>query len=133
MDRAKVFLAAGDFDKTLLHGQKSWEALGGMEAKWRDMGIKDMSVGLNRNKCATAMGLAAFQKGDVKGATKWLKASLMDGQFVIMLGYDLRQAEQLVHEPSAREDVIRYLEVARLHGPDETNPEAEKLLLSIKP
>ena len=133
LDKAEVFAMSGDLESAALHCQKSWDTLDGLQAMKDDLkATGPVPLCLLRNKCATVRGLIAIEKADLKSAEGWLKASLTDGVFVKMMGYDLRLAEKLVLEPSARAKVIRYLEVAKLHGPDDTRTQAEKLLHEIK-
>jgi len=87
---------------------------------------------LQRNRCATDIGLIVYDRGNPAQAIHWLKASLTDGPFVKMLGYDLRLAEKLMRNPSERDMVIRYLEVARKCGPMHINVRASKLLQDLK-
>ena len=133
-DKAEVFLAAKNVEKALLHGQNCWESLDALEAmRSGDTGVTGMSLmGLRRNRCATVCGLAAFQKGDVEGAVKWLEASLTHGQFVKMLGYDLRLARKLSTVPSAREAVITYLQKASRYGLPKSKEDAQKLFKQVR-
>ncbi len=130
---AELDLLGGDRVKAQEHYQNAWSSLEEIAQLQRAGQIViPPAVCLQRNRCATSLGLLWFEKGNIGQATAWLKSSSTDGEFLRMMGYDLRLAEKLAGEPSAKEEVIRYLEVARACGPEHAKTRADKLLQDLK-
>lgn len=123
-------------DLQLQIGQKD-EALKRLRAVWSEVSSAEAnahgSSTLLLNGCSTLLGLISFSDGDVPAAMRWLASSLIEPcRGLEWKGYDLRLAEQLMAEPSARADIVRYLEAAKGFGPTNAKAEADGLLKRVR-
>ena len=89
---------------------------------------------VERNECATGLGVIALAKGDADSALLWLKRSIDEDapkDFLKYSGYDLRLVKALISKGLAPGECKRYLEAASSVGQEYQRAAAKRLLLEM--